>query len=534
MARVYYFFIAVFLGTCSLWANQFPAAPLVNASFSEEYIKKLNIPPVIDFWSPMTIGLNLTDEHCNNMAPYLAYSIIQKHDTAILSKSAIPESLWKELQLFGSRSLLQTLKRTETHYGTAVLAHLLSDPVGVSSIAQRQKVVAHLLSASDYKKLRDCLQRIHAGEKQLVRWYTHLGIAKFFPNFTLAQIPSGVALLMEGILGTCGAFTLWLALKSREPLPFCVSGTSFLGAALYHCIFNGHQKFLRSTQAVLMGLAQIIEQADQIAQIIRNNPTLLEFPEFQEFLSVFDDSQQPKHLKELIQLLQTNTFKGSPSYWSRDSNILQARIHLIQSHNEIKTLLRGVGTVDAYTSLATLMRNHQDTNCPYTFVQFVDDEKPMLSLKNTWSPLTTDPLPISLECGRSRPQHTLVTGNNENVIKTIGVCTLLAHTFGIAPAQEATMSHFSLFHLCRTSDQYGLSDRLATITIPQEHVLVLYQEDKDVVFDSFIKIVAPQLAQSEQYMVIAAANNPQALDLTKMGFGNLQITEPQTPAETMD
>jgi DNA mismatch repair protein MutS len=140
---------------------------------------------------------------------------------------------------------------------------------------------------------------------------------------------------------------------------------------------------------------------------------------------------------------------------------------LIKTLSLGKTILSGcklVGTIDAYLSMAALHDEHQDKPVTFSFANFTDDaKKPELTLKNFWHP-ALDPataVPNSIAMGGPHRMKDMIltgpnTGGKSSVLKGASLCILLGQTFGIAPAEKATMTPFA--HL---NTYANLTDNLA-------------------------------------------------------------------------
>jgi len=525
------------LTTASLLGSKYPAEPFVSAVLSPETIKKVSevhFPHITMEQVPLH-GLTADKTAQDVYSQYLPFFIIQDGENATLPVNTLPVSAWKAFNLYGNGSLLQCIKRTETRVGWACLTHLLSLPADAHTIAQRQRAIHSLLTSSDYQKLRSSLQKIRTCESDMIRWFMHIvGLKKINRHPTFGyDYPTALAvmhkLIFPAFLGTMGgifgfsAYTAYVQGNYGD-----MASTGLVGSccmAGWVMLFNDERLFIRHTRTILTSLAQIVEEAQKMVTIIKENPALAELPDFRGLTGFFDEAWKNTDIQKLLGLLKAKTFNPNTSAWfdlGYEKNVIAARYQLVMTQGPVKDLLRGIGLVDAHLSIASLIKNYQDTDHPYSLVTFVDDEKPYLSLKNAWSPYTSNPSEhLSLTCGRGAPQHLILPNPDTDAIKTLQACALLAHTFGIAPAQEATMSHFSLFHTCKTTDHYGLSERLVPFTFSALHGLILYQQDNVARFDHFLKIVAPQLAQTGQYLMIAATSSPDAQELTKSGFGTL-------------
>jgi len=150
-------------------------------------------------------------------------------------------------------------------------------------------------------------------------------------------------------------------------------------------------------------------------------------------------------------------------------------------------LMRLVGEVDAYCSVASLMVSHQDYNAQYCFVEFDDDAEPVIELKEFWSPLLESDLIFLLpegvvtndiKIGGGTPRNVLFTGPNgggkSTVLKALGHAAILAHSWGIAPGVYARMSFFD--GMCSCLDpREDISKGISTFMASKHGMERLYQ-----------------------------------------------------------
>jgi len=166
-------------------------------------------------------------------------------------------------------------------------------------------------------------------------------------------------------------------------------------------------------------------------------------------------------IKKLLSLLSTSTFNGPASIFYFRGRVLRAHRELEKMKDKMLPLMRFVGEIDAYCSMAQLVASHKDHDARYCFVEFDGGAAPVVELKGFWTPLLESDLVFLLPegvvtnditIGGGTPRNILFTGPNgggkSTVLKAIGHAIALAHSWGIAPAASARMSFFDGMRTC--------------------------------------------------------------------------------------
>lgn len=158
-----------------------------------------------------------------------------------------------------------------------------------------------------------------------------------------------------------------------------------------------------------------------------------------------------QNMQKLIKLLQTPTFKNSSSYFYSRGRILVANLLMSSVKKELQPLLSILGEIEAYVTIAQLYKEHEPLPARYCFATITSESKPSISLKNFWLPVISSETAItnSFAVGKVLPQNAIFNGPNwcgkSFAMRGIAYSVILSHAWGIAPAQEASLSLFSGF-----------------------------------------------------------------------------------------
>jgi hypothetical protein len=172
---------------------------------------------------------------------------------------------------------------------------------------------------------------------------------------------------------------------------------------------------------------------------------------------LFDMFENPinnsDELNQLLAMLRTSTFKGRsmlPSFLSHTGRIFAANRLMDVSKHEWVSVFKAIGQLDVYLSIAKLIKESEGKRVQYSFVNFIESDRPVLLLQDFWNPLINenDVVPNTITLGKSYgPRSMIITGPNSGgksvVLKSVALSVLLAQTLGITPATKAMITPFS-------------------------------------------------------------------------------------------
>lgn len=229
--------------------------------------------------------------------------------------------------------------------------------------------------------------------------------------------------------------------------------------------FKNEKALFANLQKQLMGVARVVEGLADMHEVLKKYPALLTLiPELDAIAQLFD-KRQPSEFKQLIAHLQTNTFKGEPSYWSNGVRILQTYHLLKRNKDRFVPALEAIGIVDAFHSVARMMS--QPTGAPWCFVTISGAHEPTIKLDGCWNPLMDASKAVvnDVHIGVAGDQNMLITGPNgsgkSTVMRAVVVNMLLAQSFGVAAATSATITPFGKINVY-LNEQEDLQKGLST------------------------------------------------------------------------
>jgi DNA mismatch repair protein MutS len=226
-----------------------------------------------------------------------------------------------------------------------------------------------------------------------------------------------------------------------------------------HAIFT-------NMQTRLIGVARIVRGLHTLQELLQKYPTLQEtVPSFKKITELFETGGE---VGKLVQLLQTNTFAGEPSFFSNGVHILVAYKLMNEYKDSLSPALEAAGEFDAYTTLATCMSSPE--RGVYCYAQFIDNARPVIQLDGFWNPLMAPAKAVlnSVYFDQGHDKNMLLTGPNGSGKSTNmeAVCynVLLMEVFGIAAARSACITpfdHINVYLAVQENIQEGQSTFMA-------------------------------------------------------------------------
>ncbi len=204
-------------------------------------------------------------------------------------------------------------------------------------------------------------------------------------------------------------------------------------------------------QAKLIHIAAMIKAMKEINVIIANEKDLSQNLVLYKKLSAFfnkNSTVSPK-MRTLIGLLETNTFTGKATIFSRQGRVKAAYSLIKNIKNELAPALCAIGEIDVYVSTSRLLSENASGSKKYVFAHYKKNaEAPSIQLTNMWNPFVNKEVAVvnSITLGGNLPQNAIITGPNaggkSTFLKGLTLSIILAQTLGIAPCDELIFTPF--------------------------------------------------------------------------------------------
>jgi len=228
-------------------------------------------------------------------------------------------------------------------------------------------------------------------------------------------------------------------------------------------LWNGYRTFMnlkfradiiKYLQGKMIGVANYLRSMKELQNIAEENPALRKLPAFAQLEElVAPTGKHSAKFENLLGKLDSWTFSGSPSILSLSGRVLAAHELMKEVKDEFADALHAAGEFEACVAVAQLVKEHADMAAQYCFVDFVDNASvPTIEAHGLWNPFV-DPRKVvtnDISFGDNGLRGMILTGPNtggkSTIIKGLMTNLLLAQTFGIAAAEQMTVSPFARFH----------------------------------------------------------------------------------------
>ena len=443
----------------------------------------------------------------------VAFSIIEPFFQDIGTPACLDGQTLRDIELFcgdvtPTSYLANTLDRTHTQLGRVSFYSLLQPSTDIQTIKDRQEIVRSLVAHEElYQELTDILSKLALHEPILFSFWindmfkqvssrnyftfnivdgldsylntktTAVGLSSTFAHgqraFWVACITAATAALplygaytlankekparletvrdfTKGRGGPLLSFLSWYFEKNRW-----VNGVASIAAGVYCGIATKqvYQWFLdqftlqRYMQEKLIDVASYFKQLKKLTALVEQHKSLFtNVPIVKELKKLQENPATAK----LFTLLESSTCKGTPSVFSHPGTILVVYRLLHELKQELEPALAALGTIDAYYGIASLYKEHQDLPASFCFVEYSEQDTPLIELDQFWHP-TLSPMsavPNTVSIGSINPNNLVITGPNaggkSTIIKAVTLSLILAQSIGIAPAQRCKITPFSL------------------------------------------------------------------------------------------
>jgi DNA mismatch repair protein MutS len=436
-------------------------------------------------------GSERPDYLLNDLSEYeshsLVYELFSKLWATAQPLSITNKNAWKDLELISGGNLLKVLNRTKTTLGTVYLASMMTHPCdNVLTLKTRQAIIGALVADEELgKNLDTLLAKVKETESTMLSFWKeenkaektfidqlyststlpilkNLQHANTSPKiqefFTVSRHLLGLGILAanDGSSVAMGYLqckhNLYGKFSQEGNMAFCAAMGGLIIYQTYteFMVIKNYRDLLNYVHEKTNAIATVVRVLDSTAQALNDHPEL-QYLENAHCLLSFNkkkSSLSPK-LQSLISLLQTPTFKGKVSIFSRKGRVRAAYALMQEIKGELAPFLLALGEIDAYLSCATLYNEYKDKENRFVFATYLEQANPSLHSENMWNPFIPSEQAIanSIKIGNNLPLNIILTGPNaggkSTFIKGITLNVLLAQTISIVPARTFSVTPFA-------------------------------------------------------------------------------------------
>jgi len=312
---------------------------------------------------------------------------------------------------------------------------------------------------SDRKKLFDYLNGATLGDRYMVsKSFLKRVLKKFTKNDKISNVSS---------ITIAGAFlgldVAWYDYKLLSLVKGSVGRLRFL------------QKISSEMQNQLVMVSSILKSLKMVDELVDCNPELNDCNVVKTIKRFLNRESISNKLNKFLFLIDSSTFKRNASFLYSKGRLLKTHKLLVETKDELIPILQQISLLGGYRMIAELYKEHQSSGVKFCFVNFVEQERPLINLKNAWLPLIdkSKVVPNSIQLGgEDCGVNAVVTGPNGGGKTTFMVtvaCNILLSRLGIAAADEAYMTRFQKIRTSLMPKQ-NIKDGLSAFMAEQKRV----------------------------------------------------------------
>jgi hypothetical protein len=314
--------------------------------------------------------------------------------------------------------------------------------------------------------------------------------------------------------------------------------------AFFQELYSAYTTARDEVQIIKQLQQELIDVAHGLNDIKTLHTLLQDHPDFASHIALHKNLDAlclhinvSEKLHTLLELLKTSAFKANASCISSAGTILAAYKLLQEVAHELEPALQAIGEIDACSSCALLLQEHNTGPFQYSFAEYTPEAStPAIETTAFWHPLmnshaiTLNSISLGTEqCAR----NALLTGPNacgkSTNLKLLTLCVYLAQTLSIVPAEHHLQPLFKeIYSSMVITDQLQQGKSLFITELENAHALLERVENLApheyifVAFDELFKSTHHEKGQKVAYQLLKKLyNHPQVITITTTHFQEL-------------
>lgn len=214
----------------------------------------------------------------------------------------------------------------------------------------------------------------------------------------------------------------------------------------------------KELQKILIDVARYLDIVRNIGElgnvVLEQHPDMHEYlPSLQHIIDLDNTAKHSNNFNYVVSALNSRTFKGKESAFSRIGRILKVYKLLPSVIHEFKPIIAAVGELDCYLALTKKISQSGERKNNLSFAEFVN-YGPTVQARSFWNPFVLYHkeyvIPNNFHLSDDGVRNIVITGPNtggkSTILKGLFLNVLLAQTFGLAAADKFVISPFSLIN----------------------------------------------------------------------------------------
>ncbi|WP_419241626.1 MutS-related protein [Cardinium endosymbiont of Nabis limbatus] len=221
--------------------------------------------------------------------------------------------------------------------------------------------------------------------------------------------------------------------------------------------YKEYSGVLKSLALRMADLQTFLTTAEKVNGLIQQNPDLerLYGAQIEPIRALLARLNESSEVGDLLRYLNELPLRSWPYFFGNAGKLLASYKLFVEHKAVFHDAMYALGVLDAFLSIATLMKETAALNGPhtYTFTRLLppqDYEKPRLALVGMWNAMLNpaDAVGNDVSMGHGTTTQSIVltgpnAGGKSTFLTGVASTVLLSQSFGIAPAKSCEMTPFS-------------------------------------------------------------------------------------------
>ena len=423
----------------------------------------------------------------------------------------INENILLDLEIFvdnenkTKNTVFQKLNKTESLFGQSYLIEMLKKPIrDITILEQRQSIVSKIITNKDLNKLLKSRLMNFTNMESNIMWfwkehdesmndlvYFNFPYLQFLNDFLNKNdnvmyftnwykiIITPLMTIFSPLSSVIIPLVMMKIMKTKIPLKtffrilsdnlfstkkfeamfgdnIIAKGAALLSAGIWLLFyFQSSYSSIQSSKSTYNFMTVLHDKVNMLSTILDNVESIDTMIKkdcketYIELKNTVNIKELRHNLYNLLVLFNKKICRDKSCLRDNKGAILFAYHNFLDDRDKLIPILKYIGKIDAFFSIAKLFEIYEDNDNKYCLVDYIQSDKPYLNIEETWHPfLNKEPILNDVEIGNDNNRCALITGPNaagkSTFIKTLIMNIYLSQTIGIAAATKMEITPFQL------------------------------------------------------------------------------------------